>query len=145
MIVLGVHLVKPPKVLRSLFGVGRWHQRSEHELFCVGTRWRSARLVCIACGMAGFWKGKHMEKINTFAVENSLLEGNPPLKTPIYRWLKCVIILQVAVCGRRRSSWTFQLSAKAPGKIDIPKEIFQPLNIEEWMHFCKANRIGSWK
>jgi len=38
---------------------------------------------------------------------------------------------------------SLKLSAKAPGKIDIPKEIFQPLNFEEWMHFCKANRIGS--
>ena len=27
---------------------------------------------------------------------------------------------------------SLKLSAQAPGKIDIPKEIFQPLNFEEW-------------
>lgn len=65
--------------------------------------------VCLHC----FWncwvlEGKTYGKNQHFCCWKLLVRRESSLKTPIYRWLKCVIILQVAVWRRMRSSWIFQ-------------------------------------
>jgi len=78
MIVLGVHLVNLPRCFDLFLGLDVDTNAVNMSYFAWGPGQGVQGWFALLLEWLGFGKEKHMEKINTFAVENSLLEGNPP-------------------------------------------------------------------